>query len=486
MSRSFPFLVCLAIGVLLSATWLCAQSTSPPLVEARPGTAESLVVLRNGQVLRGQVTSDRDRFLVKLPGREISVRRNEVDVVSRSLDDAYQLKRAKVSPSDVVGRLDLAEWCLEQGLLGNAGAELAVVLSLEPDSRRLAALDRRLRRMLTAATEPQNSIATTVSSSASGPQRASWPPPSAAPPVGTLRKTTKPADTRSKGAASSMESPAALERFVRMLPSGSVEQFTNNVQPMIVHSCATSGCHSPGDKSGFTLLRLPIGKPASRRLTQRNLHNTVQLVDFSEPGESRLLKIASKPHGPLRSGVFGDQRSPKYRELVEWVAEVTSSKNSEMDEQAEMGIAAATEHVLPPASVSVEHSGNVRSRASLSHAGVSPGRPLAPEHFPGSVQRASFEEPAPRRAQAPAHAHQSVSDQPPLHNQIHLQTGGTNASVQRPQSVQRQVAGNEHDAPLAARRVVEQQRPRPMDSGAPGLQSPLQQTLSRYRETMKK
>jgi hypothetical protein len=92
---------------------------------------------------------------------------------------------------------------------------------------------------------------------------------------------------------------------------------------MITRSCATAGCHAPGNQTQFTLLRLPQGRTASRRLTQRNLYNAAQLVDFARPEESRLLKVASQPHGPLKAGVFGDQRSPKYRELSAWVSRLT-------------------------------------------------------------------------------------------------------------------------------------------------------------------
>src|SRR4029079_18063615 len=76
---------------------------------------------------------------------------------------------------------------------------------------------------------------------------------------------------------------------------------------------------------------------ASRRLTQRNLYNIVQLVDFTKPDESRLLKAASEPHGPLKSGVFGDRRSPKYRELRTWISEPTGTPlkgNASKTEQA--------------------------------------------------------------------------------------------------------------------------------------------------------
>jgi hypothetical protein len=117
--------------------------------------------------------------------------------------------------------------------------------------------------------------------------------------------------------------PEVVERFVRSLPSGAVEEFTASIHPTIARGCATARCHAPGNQSEFTLLRLPQSRTVNRRLTQRNLYNTVQLVDFDKPEESRLLAIAGQPHGPLKAGVFGDQRSPKYRELAAWVSRLT-------------------------------------------------------------------------------------------------------------------------------------------------------------------
>jgi hypothetical protein len=133
-----------------------------------------------------------------------------------------------------------------------------------------------------------------------------------------------------------------LERFVRSLPARAVEEFTASVHPMIARACATAGCHAPGNETGFTLLRLPQSRSVSRRLTQRNLYNAVQLVDYSQPENSRLLEVASKPHGPLKAGVFGDQRSPKYRELAAWVSQLTGSRLTNEEAASAQGASGIT------------------------------------------------------------------------------------------------------------------------------------------------
>jgi hypothetical protein len=288
--------------------------------------------------LYGRVVRAAERVLVTLPGREISLRATEIDVIARSLADACWLKRQKIRPTDIDGRLDMAAWCLRHNLLAEAADELSAVASLQPFNSRLAALRRRHQKSIeSAAVLPQKStdreqprsVETNLAQIASNDRQAetvgekpfSWPPKREE----SVSATTPPVTSSNKRIDTVDTSTATLERFVRSLPSQSVEQFTSSLQPMITRGCATAGCHAPGNSTEFTLLRLPQGQTASRRLTQRNLYNTVQLVDFSKPDESRLLKAASEPHGPLKSGVFGDRRSPKYRELRAWISELTGT-----------------------------------------------------------------------------------------------------------------------------------------------------------------
>jgi hypothetical protein len=285
-------------------------------------TPHHLVVLRNGEVLDGQVTQTADRIVLSLPGREISLRARDVDVVARSLDDAYRAKSAKLGATDVEGRLDLVAWCMRHELFVAAQTELTAIAAMSPASRRLRTLEAQLRKQVAADGDRSQGAPSVVarnrdstiernrySAVQSSHSSSVWP---ARPVSASSKSLHAPLD----------DSPLALDRFVKGLPGEAVEQFTV-LQPMILRGCATAGCHAPGNTSGFTLLRSPPGTPASRRLTQRNLHSIVQLVDFQQAEESRLLQVARQPHGPLQLGVFGDARSVKYRQLVKWVSNLT-------------------------------------------------------------------------------------------------------------------------------------------------------------------
>jgi hypothetical protein len=106
------------------------------------------------------------------------------------------------------------------------------------------------------------------------------------------------------------------------MPPGTVEAFTATIQPLIMNSCATSGCHGPGSKSAYIILRIPGDRTGTRRLTQRNLQSSVQMLDYQNPQQSRLLLAASRAHGTAGSAIF-DPQTVKYRQLYNWIALVT-------------------------------------------------------------------------------------------------------------------------------------------------------------------
>ncbi len=114
-----------------------------------------------------------------------------------------------------------------------------------------------------------------------------------------------------------------LDRLVRGMPPGTVEQFTQTIQPLLMNHCAASGCHSSFGEGKFSLLKVPAGRPPSRHLTQRNLIAVMQLVNGNQPSASPILTVPVRPHGGSKAAVFTDQQVTQYREMVNWVYRVT-------------------------------------------------------------------------------------------------------------------------------------------------------------------
>jgi hypothetical protein len=346
--------VIFTLALISSAQALSAQTVLPSAEGVASERPTSLVVLRNGEVLTGQIhAAKNDRVTVRMPRGEISVRQAEVDVIASTLDDAYARKLAKIPPTDIEAHLDLAAWCVRHGLFGNAAVELTTAISIQPRHPRIAMIQRHLQQSIeqhqTAAepstnpAEPSEPIvdgptARSEPQEASSPESTVWPPRNASPHANKQAQGSpdvqsgheKQSNATVPKRAQSRDTITEIERLVRTLPSEAVESFTSVAQPILVNGCATAGCHAPGNATTFTLLRLPSNRSVSRRLTQRNLYNVVQLVDFKKPADSVLFKMAKEPHGPLKTPALGEGQTVAFRELVQWVATLTRSNLDEI------------------------------------------------------------------------------------------------------------------------------------------------------------
>ncbi len=113
-----------------------------------------------------------------------------------------------------------------------------------------------------------------------------------------------------------------LDRMVRGMPEGTVELFSHTIQPMLLNNCTSAGCHGPASTTNFSLLRIPLGRTPSRRLTQRNLHTALAHVNSSDPLHSSLLTMSVAAHGGARTAVFTSSEALQYRQLMFWVCRV--------------------------------------------------------------------------------------------------------------------------------------------------------------------
>ncbi|HUT95626.1 MAG TPA: hypothetical protein VMY37_39585 [Thermoguttaceae bacterium] len=239
------------------------------------------LVLRNGSLLQGEITQTGDGFDVVVEGGRIHVKAGDVEFHCRTLEEGYQRKRALIQPGDLREHLDLAQWCQRYGLLELAAEELARARALDPTHPLIPLVERRIKMSLCR------------------PQPAERP-----------AERVDPAP-----------SPEDLERSVREMPPGSVEEFTKTIQPLLVNRCSAAGCHGPGSDHEFRLLRIPSARPASRRLTQRNLHGTLAWIDRDDPARSKLLTVPIQPHGSAEA-IFADHDRDQYQRIVNWVYQV--------------------------------------------------------------------------------------------------------------------------------------------------------------------
>jgi len=240
-----------------------------------------LVVLKNGNVLEGNVTRAGDYYIVTQgQSSELRLPASQVEAFCGSLDEAYEFKQRHLAGRGAKPHLDLAEWCLRQGLHAKCAEQLAIATELEPDSKPLPELERRLKLNV-----------------------------EAAPPPGDARSAVVP-----------NISAEQLENTARSLPRGSVEKFGAIVQPILLNRCGANQCHGPNSKAEFRLLRPPAGQMASRRFTQRNLYATLAQLDRADPAASPLLTLPQQRHGSSLTAVFDKHSQSQFAQLQSWVA----------------------------------------------------------------------------------------------------------------------------------------------------------------------
>jgi hypothetical protein len=266
-----------------------ATATSPIAVVRALSPAPGVLMLRNGNLLRGQISLLGDRYLVALDREnEVRIPARDVELHCDTLLQAYQWRRNQLPPGQLSARLDLAEWCLRLGLVKQAADEATVAMRLEPDHPRLATLEQRIAA------------------------------------VASQTVTAKPTESVTSLPATIDQ----LEQSARDLPFGAVERFTATIQPMLLNRCGTNNCHGPGTPNDFHLLRPAPGQTSTRRFTLRNLYSTLQTVDRDSPDESPLLSRSRQAHGPAKSAPFREGEQVQYELLAQWVRQITQPKST--------------------------------------------------------------------------------------------------------------------------------------------------------------
>lgn len=295
-----------------------------------------VLVLRNGQVLEGDVIRAGDYYIVSRgEGSELRLKVDEVELHCGSMDEAYDFKVRHLAVASAKSHAELAKWCLRHSLFDKCSEQIAAALRLEPENPDLKDLETRLKLAV------------------------EKPPPStpalAAPTTGV----------------------EDLEKALRDLPKSSVEKFGAIVQPILLNRCgAANQCHGPNSKSDFRLLKPPPGQIVSRRFTQRNLYASLRYLNATNPENSPLLMLPQQRHGNALSAVFDKHSANQLAELVAWVKLTVGPAH------AAVGQAPAT---IPPTEATLSQpaaSGGTRGAAATPPSEL-PGEQTA---APGSVR----------------------------------------------------------------------------------------------------
>jgi hypothetical protein len=283
MRSQFCFAYALLASFVVSEA--LAQSS-----ETTVTSAEGIVLLHNGQTLKGHITRTGDYYLVTRGVTSVlRLPAVSVEIVCSDLEELYQYKKSQLERGSCAGHVDLARWCLRHDLTARAADQTLAAFALDSSHSGLGTIERRLL-----ATERPAADVSAV----------------------TIGARVVPTFNE-------------IEQTIAELPVGAVQQFVTSVQPLLINRCATNGCHGPRSESDFRLLRPNTRQAMSRRMTQRNLFSSLEYIDRGNSHQSKLLTIAKAPHGG-GAAVFSEAEWHQVQVLEKWVAGLASQPTANL------------------------------------------------------------------------------------------------------------------------------------------------------------
>lgn len=271
--------VMIALLLLLFAgrpTQVIAQADDLISFDTRP---PKLMVLFDGRVLYGQISERPGGYMIEGTDGKQVIPFQLIRLTASSLEDAYVKQRDALRMPIAGDHLQLARWCYENKLYGNAKEQIASALKLEPD--------RSDARQLLQDVE------------------------NASPP------DELPGERGPRSAAG-----AALEREFTAagISTNAHAEFVRRVQPILVNRCGNASCHGSAAQNDFQLANVRTGHRQQRRETESNLATVLRFVDPQSPGDSRLLtQTANADSGAHRALFTGPGGAAQLEKLRAWV-----------------------------------------------------------------------------------------------------------------------------------------------------------------------
>jgi hypothetical protein len=294
MSGRLPVAACAAL--LLLGRWCAAQSEEP----AAAPRSEQVLVMHNGQVLKGWISRSPNGYVVEHSAGRLVVPFDDAWIVGKDLRDAYRQMAESFPKPTAATHYQLALWGWSHQLKQEARTQL--VLAIDRDAEHEAARDMLKRVDEQLAAERRRAAG---------------------------RKT--PAQVRMVGGIElpEIESLAGLSRET-------AAQFTTRIQPLLINKCGNATCHGASSNAEFRLEAIRGTGAGARLRTERNLAAMLNHLDTAEPLQSEILTVPAGNHAGLSRAIFfGPTGERQLLTLKNWIRSAAKeiSHDSQLAEQ---------------------------------------------------------------------------------------------------------------------------------------------------------
>lgn len=281
------------LTVICSSLCACAVALAdePPSAVAESNAKTRVLLFRSGRALEGQIAETDTHYVVVRPVGKVEIAKTDVEFVADDLDDVYRYKLERINHESPDEHIRLAQWCLVVNLRARAIEELERCIELAANSTRAKALLENLRR---------------------------------APKLGD--NPSQPPAHQEQPKPESATVPRTYPSFQKELTPSHVSTFSVQIQPLLVRSCGTAGCHDVNHPGSLVLQG--SSRP-SQRSSQQNLRAVLAQIDPEDPELSPLLVESLRPHGTARRSPFvPGLNDPAYAKLSDWVRAVSGKPAS--------------------------------------------------------------------------------------------------------------------------------------------------------------
>lgn len=293
---------------LVACLWLVFGSGSPsvwaqtsPIVSVSAPN-ERLLLLQNGKMVKGVIRKSATGYVVIVTGGQMVLSFDQVRLEAADTEDAYRQLRDTLPDHTAAAHIELARWCVTNGMLDHARKELREALRREPDSTVAKNMLQRINDQLL-----------------------------------TTKGVPAVAQRGSQFSMLGDAKPGIRPESLGGLSREAATEYMSKVQPILVNRCATAGCHGPGSGNSFELLRAKLGKAPPKNYSERNLAAVMERLNLERPLSSPLLvklRGETKSLGVRQS--HGSLSTAQHQTLRMWVESISKKPDAVGKPKAEV------------------------------------------------------------------------------------------------------------------------------------------------------
>ena len=300
----------------LIVIWLSFVSS----VAGQQPAGTKFVLLNNGQVVNGDVEdSGPTVWVTKKTGSRLAFPQEKIEAIVDDLAAIYWAKYGLLDSGDKSGHVQLYQWCLKNGLIGEAKNQLDVAQVIAVDHRTLIEMQDQMTQQL-----EQRKLQKARESR----QLVDLPDTKPVEPSND-KSATSDSKVQLVGyekAAQQLHARVAhakrLKTMTKNMPDRSVVMFKRKIEPILIRSCYTAKCHD----TNANVLPLKIaghGTAIPKRMSQENLFQVLKFTDINRPLESKVLAAAALPHAGAEKPILKID-SLQFHYLRAWLISISS------------------------------------------------------------------------------------------------------------------------------------------------------------------